>query len=202
MNHTKFGNFLDDTINVKFKNNIDNELDYYRENGYVDYRVGCDLCEKGDAYGLKTNIVKFLDNISFKLNDLEIEFNDTWYSNDILKLHMMYETSNKQIIKLIYNNYLKINKLNEEKVGMVSITSPFRKFPKKENNFSNHISIEELKNIKSVHICGNCIKMFNKKHFIEQNPLKYFWIDFVKNHLQDIIDFESEISMKSFIKYL
>ena len=47
MNHTKFGNFLDETINVKFKNNIDNELDYYRENGYVDYRVGCDLCEKG-----------------------------------------------------------------------------------------------------------------------------------------------------------
>tara|TARA_B100000674_G_scaffold491405_1_gene509260 strand:- start:1355 stop:1582 length:228 start_codon:yes stop_codon:yes gene_type:complete len=53
MNHTKFGNFLDETINVKFKNNIDNELDYYRENGYIDYRVGCDLCEKGDAYGLK-----------------------------------------------------------------------------------------------------------------------------------------------------
>ncbi len=213
MSHTIFGNFLDETINVKFKNNIDNELDYFRKNGYVDYRIGCDLCERGDAYGLKTNILKFLNNSNFKLNDLEIDFNDTWYSNDKLELHMMYETSNKKIIKLIYNNYLKINKLNEEKkltnkiniystytekVGVVSITSPFRKFPKKENNFSNHISIEELKNIKNVHICSHCCKMFNKKHFIEQNPLKYFWIDFVKNYLHDIIDFESEISMKSF----
>ena len=52
-----FGKFLNEIYNVIFKKNIDNEL--VIENGYVDYRVGCDLCEK-DSCGLKTNIVRFL----------------------------------------------------------------------------------------------------------------------------------------------
>lgn len=217
MSH-KFGNFLDEIFKVKFKKTIKNEFNYYQENGYIEYRVGCDLCGKGKSCGLKTNIIKFFKNNSFNLNELEIDFNNTWYTNDVLEFNLMYETSNKKIIEKIYNLYLKLCLLNEEltsnykikissthteNVGIVNITSTFCQ---DENN----ISYEELKNIKNVHICPDCFKLFilineseYKKYFIKQNPLKYFWIDFVVTHLHDMIDFESETSKKSFYdKYI
>jgi len=217
MSH-KFGNFLDEIFKVKFKKTIKNEFNYYQENGYIEYRVGCDLCGKGKSCGLKTNIIKFFKTNSFNLNELEIDFNNTWYTNDVLEFNLMYETSNKKIIEKIYNLYLKLYLLNEEltsnykikissthteNVGIVNITSTFCQ---DENN----ISYEELKNIKNVHICPDCFKLFIlinesecKKYFIKQNPLKYFWIDFVVTHLHDMIDFESETSKKSFYdKYI
>ena len=54
MSLTKLGTFFEDDIKVKFKKNAD--LSYFENNGYCDYRCGCDLCETGDAYGFKTNI--------------------------------------------------------------------------------------------------------------------------------------------------
>ena len=99
MPHTSFGNFLTEKFMVKFKDNIDEKLAYFKNIGYADYRVGCDLCECGQAFGLKTNVGKFVNSNGFELNQLEIDFTNTWYSDEDLDLQTMWETSNCEIIR-------------------------------------------------------------------------------------------------------
>lgn len=148
---------------------------------------------------------KFIKKDGFKLNQLQLDFN-TWYKKDDIKMLVMYETEDKQIIEHIYNYYLQISKLNISTNINISrtditkscfgITSIFWKEPV-SNDFVCHISRDELTKIKNVHICAYCyrwffINNFNiKSKFKEQNPLKYFWFEFVEE-LHDMIEFESE----------
>ena len=223
MAHTSFGNFLNGNYNVKFKENIDQEqLDYFKNIGYSDYRVGCDLCECGNACGIKTNIGKFVNTDWFQLNQLEIDFDNTWYSDeDKLKLKTMYETSNKKIIEQIYNYYLNFNKVDGQieynininlthtsDAGNSGLTSAFWKEPDVANgDFTSCISPEELTEIKNVHLCGQCFKWFitvhenTKNQFVKQNPLKYFWFDFVEFDLHELIDWESVQMKDKFYNY-
>lgn len=218
MSHTSFGNFLDKKYEVKFISNKHLSSEYNFE--YIDYRVGCYLCGNGDACGLKTNFPKLMNKEKFLLNELEIDFEDAWYNdndNELLTLETMYETSNKKIIYLLYKYYLKFNatqfganifnKINisskeTENEGKVILTSIFES---KQNFKYDPISLSELDRIKKVHICGNCYEWFisihnNKyrKYFAYQNPLKYFWVNFVEVYLNDLIEFESETIMNSF----
>ncbi len=223
MAHTSFGIFLNEIFNVKFKSNIDEELDYFKNIGYSDYRVGCDLCEKGNACGIKTNIGKFVNTNGFQLNQLEIDFTNTWYDDkNELKLKMMYETSNKKIIGQIYNYYLNFDKVDDDieykininstnicNAGNSGLTSIFWKEPEVTNgDFISYISPNELTDIKNVHLCGQCYKWFitvhenTKNEFIKQNPLKYFWFDFVENYLHELIDFESKDIKIKFHDYI
>jgi len=217
MSHTSFGNFLDKKYEVKFISN--KHLEYNFE--YIDYRVGCDLCGNGDACGLKTNFPKLMNKEKFLLNELEIDFEDAWYNdndNELLTLETMYETSNKKVIYLLYQYNIKFNatrydinvfnKINisskeTKNGGKLILTSIFTS----EDNLGalTHISLSELDRIKQVHICSNCYEWFisihNKKYrkyFTYQNPLKYFWVNFVEVYLNDLIEFESEKIMNSF----
>jgi len=213
MSHTSFGNFLDKKYEVKFISN--KHLEYNFE--YIDYRVGCDLCGNGDACGLKTNFPKLMNKEKFLLNELEIDFEDAWYNdNDLLTLKTMYETSNTKVIYLLYKYHIKFN-ATENKMNIINNIEISSKAIENEGKFLTSIfeseeklaftpiSLSELDRIKKVHICGNCYQWFisihnNKyrKYFAYQNPLKYFWVNFVEVYLNDLIEFESETIMNSF----
>jgi len=222
MTHTSFGLFLHETFNVKIKENSHDEFKYFKEIGYADYRVGCDLCEYGQACGLKTNICQYIDTKEFKLNDLEIDFNNAWYNDDgeTLTLQTMYETKDKEIIEQLYNYYIQFKK-TEEQIGNIiicptdyveagghCITSCFWECPDTGNNYEEHISKDKLANITSAHLCLNCYKWFILMHknkapesFVKQNPLKYFWTSFVTDYLHDLIEFESPIIEDKFYSW-
>lgn len=84
MTTSSFGTFVEKNIFAKIKNNIQNEskcLKYFENNGYCDFRCGCDLCENGDAFGVKTNFDKIYSHNLFLLNNLDIIDENTWYDN-------------------------------------------------------------------------------------------------------------------------
>jgi len=100
-------------------------------------------------------------------------------------------------------NKINISSKETKNGGKVTLTSIFTS----EDNLGAlaHISLSELDRIKQVHICSNCYEWFisihNKKYrkyFTYQNPLKYFWVNFVEVYLNDLIEFESEKIMNSF----
>src|SRR5437870_4022176 len=72
--NNKLGNFYTKQILVKLKTeNLSTDphaynLDYFKECGYCDYRVTCDICEKGDACGFKTNLLDIMKDDYFPLN--------------------------------------------------------------------------------------------------------------------------------------
>ena len=213
MSHTSFGLFLNHLFKVKFKKNIEEQLKFFYEVGYADYRVGCNLCETGQARSLKTNITDFINEEYFYLNDLKLSFNDVWYNQNHkhLDLNIMYETTNKEIIKKIYQYHLKFNNIdgykqilirpNDEIKMSSGLTSCFTS----ENSPDECITENELEDISDVHICLNCYKWFisvnEEKDFIEQNPLKYFWFDFADDYLYDVIEFETLEDMNDFCKW-
>jgi hypothetical protein len=94
---------LDDYINksVVVSKNKQNKDPY--ECDYFDYRVGCDICHKGGAFGLKTNFTDLIKKDKFRLNDIKIIPED-WYPN-ITKL---YRCTDKSFFKELYTLSLKI----------------------------------------------------------------------------------------------
>jgi hypothetical protein len=202
MTLTKLGNFFND-ISVKLKNNVD--LHYFEENGYCDYRCGCDFCKIGDAYGFKTNILDLItdsDN-KFHLDNLDLQIKDSWCENeDSIYLQSYYETTDVTVINEVYKYYSKYIKLielcgncnkydilyescsNNGNYSSTKITSTFEK--------------KDILEIKNIHLCSNCYMWFicqNQQYlnnFNLVNPIKFFWIDVVKNYLYDIIEFDDE----------
>jgi hypothetical protein len=206
------GSFYNDKILVKLKENVD--LTYFKENGYCDYRCGCDLCGSGDAYGFKTNFLKLCSSVEsnewFELNDLDIEIENTWYDKDSnnyskdIKVKCMNETENRYMIEKIYELYILFNPNNfmphtyEPLTGTKSssriLSSCFL-----DNNTSNVIEPTRLRNIKSVHVCDLCHTWLTVvegdtiyDNFIEVNPLKYFWMSVVTDFLSDLIEFKDD----------
>jgi len=70
--------YLDRQINVRIKTTNDNGLqDYFSTLRYFDYRVGCDVCGCGDAFGFKINYSEIRKkNETFLLNKLKIDENE------------------------------------------------------------------------------------------------------------------------------
>ncbi len=187
MSQTKLGLFFKDDIKVKLVKDCD--LSYFKENGYCDYRVGCDICEVGNAHGFITNIIDIIDNSDnyFYLNNLELKIKDenSWCESlDSLDVYNYYESNDKNVIKQVYKYYKKFNKLDtcisnkcdlfSENVNLcsgVGISSCFNKhnetkFTFSENKLNNDISKKinkfnnDISKIKNIHICSICYTWF------------------------------------------
>ena len=193
-----FGSFYKN-INIKFKNNAD--LDYFKTNGYCDFRCGCDLCSSGQAFGIKTNILNFSNNKDyFNLDRLDLEYKDTWYENESLNLHLYYETTNKECINKIYNYFLYFQEN--------TITKNYNNHDEIESSVSieSIFDGEDIKSITSVHLCANCYTWFSLlnnnliNNFQKQKSIKYFWKDFITDDILDLIEFDNNNSKKIFTK--
>lgn len=69
---------------------------------YGDYRFGCSLCTKGDAYLFKNNIKKLLNGKNeFFLNELKIIGKFKFDFMHLIKIE------DKQLIKQLYKDYYK-----------------------------------------------------------------------------------------------
>jgi len=189
MSKTKIDNFVKEPIKVFFKKNID--LSYFKNNGFCDYRIGCDLCKKGDCYGFKTNILNFKD--SFILNELDIDKSICDPENKIY-LQNFYETDDCILIKNIYDIFNKMNEKHGNErlfyeydiIDQVYTGSWIQSIFEKKN-------IKDIKNIKICSICYLWITSSNINKFSIINPFKYFWIDVINNYMDDIIEFDDII---------
>jgi hypothetical protein len=211
MAQNNLGSFYNEKITVKLKENAD--ISYFEENGYCDYRCGCDLCGSGDAIGIKTNFLKLCSRVErgewFELNDLDIEVKDTWYDEESenyykkLIVHPYNETTDREMIEKIYKLYLnfdqddmifqhKYEPLTGDK-SCVGITSCY------SNDLQETIERDDVKNIKNVHVCGLCYRwlitiegdQIRGKFKESVNPFKYFWSSVIDDFLNDIIEFKN-----------
>jgi len=208
MSHTKLDNFFEDDIKVKLVKDCD--LSYFKENGYCDYRIGCDICEVGDAYGFKTNIINIIDNSNkfFYLNNLDLEIKNSWCEeeNNDIYLYNYYESNKKNVIKQVYKYYNKFNKLNTVNRSKCNLFIGGNTGTGIAGCFNYHHKFcGDISKIKSVHLCSNCYTWFiciNKKYndsFTHIHPFKIFWKDVVKDYLYDIIEFDRKKKKKLFI---
>jgi hypothetical protein len=203
---TSFCNFFSIPI-IKLKDNCD--LNYFKECCYIDYRVGCSICERGDAYAFKTNMLHLIDKDNqFNTKDLDIivEFDDKDKSFPIY-----YETRDENTIELLFQYFKKIDYLSDHFSGInpqnyirgeINISSSgIGSIFRKDNSFDY---ISNSKSIKHAHICNLCFKWLNILHeniseqFMEIDSFKIFWEDFIIDDLQDMIKDQTEI--KFFLK--
>lgn len=118
MSCNKLGNFFENNIEVKLIKNSD--ISHFKNNGYCDFRIGCSLCGFTVATfgGLKTNILNIIDNSNnwFYLNNLDLEFKDTWYEDmEGIYLQNLYETNNIKVIDKVYKYFNKFIKLHNNR---------------------------------------------------------------------------------------
>ena len=186
--YTYFGDFFDKEINVKSKQNKD--FDNFK---YFDVRIGCSLCCKGKAFGMKTNYFQLRKNEQFLLNDIKIipKYWNTYHELDAM--YICYDESCIEILFEIfkkfsflkccrhYSFYEKNNKYDYYKSGIASV------FELGGNEY------EDPKNIKSVYICSTCYEWFklfrpdiDKKKFQKLHPLRIFWEDFFNDIVNDL----------------
>jgi len=206
MNHTKLSNFVDHDIKVKLLENHD--LSYFNENGYCDYRTGCDICEVGDAYGFKTNFMNIADMSGnlFNLNNLEVMVPGSWLEDDdkSIYLHNYYETTDKDAIERIFNCYSKFKTLDDFHCRELDVRSGTSCSTSICSCFSEHVGFTTIDTIQSTHVCTNCCMWLNvidpyvKNKFTHINPFKLFWKDIYKDYLYDIIEFGDENDKKLF----
>jgi hypothetical protein len=132
-----------------------------------------------------------------------LQIKDSWCENeDSIYLQSYYETTDVTVINEVYKYYSKYIKLielcgncnkydilyescsNNGNYSSTKITSTFEK--------------KDILEIKNIHLCSNCYMWFicqNQQYlnnFNLVNPIKFFWIDVVKNYLYDIIEFDDE----------
>lgn len=197
--YTSFRNFFPKEQTIKLKNNYN--LSYFRNDGYCDYRVGCSICERGNAYGFKTNILELITNNEFVVNDLDIIRDDI---NEDVKFPLYYETKDSNTIKLVFEYYKKIGTLSDQFNGINpknNIRDKYRSSSGITSIFRDVDSMEPIKDsssIKRAHICDLCFKWLNIVHnginqFCEINALKLFWEDFIIEDIEDIIEDNKEV---------
>lgn len=149
---------------------------------YGDYRLGCSLCNKGDAYSFKNNIKKLSnDKNEFFLNELKIIGKFKFNFMQLVKI------DDKQLIKQLYNDYYKkyfTNRLQDnikikkkiikqsENINKIevdcfsyshlisSIFDEVKDSNDEENNdyFEKHIDIDV---INSINLCSVCLSWVN-----------------------------------------
>ena len=202
----KLGEFYDDEVYVKLKDNAD--LSYFKDIKYIDYRVGCAICEKGDASDFRINILDIAKNDYFLLNELDIVL-DKWHLKRDWSMPLYYQTNDPATIKLVFEYFKKFNDLNDEYHGhnpqyslidtcqsAGGITSIFR---------SNKHYDQYINKVYYAHICDNCFKWLIyqdkelSKKFVAINSLKIFWADTVIDYLEDLIEFKDPEDKKIFI---
>ena len=83
--------------------------DYDSGYNWLDYRVGCDLCCNGNAFGIETNLEELMDKDSFLLNDIRIKPH-RFYSNFYLKTLYVFSdfAANEEIFEELRSIYAKI----------------------------------------------------------------------------------------------
>ena len=198
--HTSFENFFTTDSPVELVKNCD--LSYFRDCGYVDYRVGCTICERGDAYGFKTNLLDLIDNDNVTLNirDLNIITED---DHKDTRFPVYYETKDKNTIKQMFEYFKKMNNLSEnfngtnpknyliKDSGCIRSSGGISSIFVKENSWDY---IENTEIVNHIHICDLCFKWLNiidkdiHHQFQEIDSFKIFWENFMIDYLHDIIN--------------
>jgi hypothetical protein len=206
-----FGSHLPDEIQIVPHDDLflpDNNQHYH------DYRIGCDLCGMGDAYGFRIDLDIHKDKDILCLNDLNIVMRE-----DMPDLMYLHECSNDEYIKEIYRLF--VNRANSDYTqhsctwlgdryiknsgGILSV------FLKEKNSWA--IPEEELMNhdlyegVYSVKICTPCMNMLTELHpewdfdeFKEANPISVYIkdvIDDIKCYF-DFVDDETKELYKNF----
>lgn len=215
--NNRLGRFYDKQIFVKLKkdkpldpNSYD--LEYFKDCGYCDYRVGCSICEKGDATSFKTNLLDIIKDDYFLLNDLDIilEFDEDEHRS----YPLYYQTYDKETIRTIFEHFKTFNKLAEEYHGhnpnhditddiggAPGITSIFRDSGK----YYDEYAFVDINTIRCAHICDCCFKWLiciNKdlgQNFTTVNSLKIYWADTVNEELEHIIEFKDPSDRELFV---
>lgn len=212
------GQFLDHDIYVRLKPGCD--INYFKDHGYCDYRVGCSICQIGDARGFKTNFLDIVSEEYFLLNDLDIIVE---YNHDIdcePELPIYYMTTDKEAVRYIFDFYKQFDRMDTRSNQTQSlinntchsfnITSIFRKEVVDSRGFS-YVSENELVDIDEVcrvHVCCSCYKWLVcindklKDKFDKSSGLKFFWDDIINEDLKDIIEFKNEKDRKLFCQVI
>lgn len=188
------GDFYKKNIKIKLKKDADISS-FQRTNSICDYRMGCDLCYKGEAYGLYTNIYEILSsNNDIYLDKLQIKFNNNVWYDEFQTFPVFYYTQNKAMIKIIndYNLKFKTNDFHYDGCYEVELYSG-----KINNNNSCLIDDITIMDKNECCICEKCFKWLllfdeiEKNLFTIKNPIHFFWKDVINDYLIDIIEFEN-----------
>ena len=196
-----FGDLVSKEIYVKLKD--DSKLDYFIENGYFDYRVGCDLCENmPQPGGFKTNFLEILNkNDYFSLSNLSInksnkKINIYYNSNNklvIYKLYKVYKNYHninidykiKNIYDLNSKEYIDTNKSFVESNYFVNKKDIFISEANDSTNSMNLLieywdnkikdqDINHLQELNNISICSNCYKPLIATKKIKEDDFKIF----------------------------
>jgi hypothetical protein len=187
--YMNIGNYLDKPVRVKKKENVNyDEMDYI----YFDVRIGCDLCNKGAAFGMEMNYVKLRKKDSFLLNDVCILKKDWYYS--IQALYVCKDNSYYKELSELYkhigdnkciDDYVYDDDKNLYENSHAGLTSCFDQF-----DDSNEDNIAQ--------ICASCLVWFNfiksddktiMDKFEHVHPLNIFWKNSLTEYILDDIEF-------------
>ena len=188
MSFLQLGDIFQDPIRVSLKEGSD--LTYFRDNGFCDYRCGCDLCCRGDAIGLQTNIWDFRDRDNFLLNDLTVEVSE---EEDTHQLYTWYETTHPKLIAVIEEWYHRFQQSTGCEVSTHFSLSKNMTYPYTSIIIDSLFKCASLP--KCCKICANCYRWLGhlypdyQKHLQMVNPLKYFWLTMIKEYLFDQLNF-------------
>jgi hypothetical protein len=189
------GNFYDKEIYVRIKNG---DLSCVEGGRYCDYRVGCSICEKGNARVFRTNLLSIANKNFFLLNKLDVILDDI---DDTYELPVYYQTNDPGIIKLLFNCFKKFNMMTNccDKISLTNglmysshLASIFR------DDVYNDNSFVDINKVHSVHICNMCFKwlIFRDNELSEKfaiiNPLKIFWADVMNDEFKDVIEYKDQ----------
>jgi hypothetical protein len=215
MSKNNLGQFFNQVVYVKLKN--DCNLKYFRDCSYCDYRVGCSICERGDAKGFETNLLDIIKDDYFLLNDLDIIVDYDPDHDCEPELPYYYETEDKDAITVVFDYFKQFNALDissnpsksliDNTSHSCGITSIFREDVTDPRGFS-YVSDDkfvDINKVRKIHICGNCFKWLVcldhklKDKFHQINALQVFWYDLIEEDLKDIIEFKNPDDKKLFI---
>lgn len=166
-NDLRLGKFLGkNKILVKINNEAKKEIlqSFYH---YGDYRFGCSLCAKGDAYSFKNNIKKLSnDKNEFFLNELKIIGNFNFEFKQLVKIY------DKQLIKQLYKDYYKKYFTNRLLHDTIII----------EKNITNKsVSIHKKKNnVNCIHHSCGISSIFDEVKDSDDEKNMYYFDEYIK----------------------
>ena len=113
---TKLGNFL---ITPLARLNDDADCEYFRKCGYLDYRVGCAICERGEATSFRTNFFEIAKkNEPFSLDELDIVLDrDSDCCKHDYELPIYHLTTDRDTIQFLFEMFKSFHRLSLCKLG-------------------------------------------------------------------------------------